>query len=82
MKIKYFLKSRTAREKILEFKKAIRGSAFSERYLEFVVMKEMGWSWEELNQTPEEVYLDILRIISLKNKEEIRLESEISMRKR
>lgn len=33
-------------------------------------MKEMGWSYEELMNTPYETYLDISRIMSIENKEE------------
>ncbi|WP_269077379.1 hypothetical protein [Archaeoglobus sulfaticallidus] len=42
----------------------------------------MGWSWHELCETPESVYLDVLRIIGLKNKEEIRVRNEQTSGKR
>lgn len=35
-------------------------------------MNEMGWSFQELMETPYETYLDISRIISLENKEELK----------
>lgn len=39
-------------------------------------MKEMGWSWKDLHNTPECVFLSVTRIINLSNKEERRKESE------
>lgn len=35
-------------------------------------MKEMGWSYQQLMDTPYEEYLNYRRIMSLENKEEIK----------
>jgi hypothetical protein len=37
--------------------------------IDYLVMKEMGWSWQQLESTPERVFLSISRIISLQAKE-------------
>lgn len=40
-------------------------------------MNEMGWTWEDLMNTPYEEYLKISRIISLEKKEESKQEDKI-----
>jgi len=35
-----------------------------------VLIDAFGWSWEQLNQIPEQKYLAISKILSLKNIEE------------
>lgn len=35
-------------------------------------MKEMGWTYQELLDTPYKMYLNISRIMSLENKEKMR----------
>jgi hypothetical protein len=62
----------SAKERIRLYKRAIRGEGNNEEYQDYVVMKEMGWSWEDLENTPETVYQSVLRIVSLEAKEKIR----------
>lgn len=44
------------------------GKGSDETFLDITVMKYMGWSWEELSNVPERVFLSTGRIISLKAK--------------
>jgi hypothetical protein len=66
----------SAKGKIVEWKKGIREGTTDETYKEYVMMREMGWSWAELFNTPETVVLSVQRIISLKAKEELRKQEE------
>lgn len=53
-------------------KNAIRGKGGCDEYVEYQIMKEMGWSEEELHNCSYERYLDIRRMLSLEKKEKQR----------
>jgi len=65
-----------AYEKIYRWRKGLNEGTNDEIFREYVLMKEMGWSWNELMDTPEEIYLSLLRIISIKAKDEIKRSKE------
>ena len=37
-------------------------------YIDYIVMKEMGWSWHELQACPQSVYMDIVRYLNTEAK--------------
>jgi len=40
----------------------------SKSYLDYTVMKEMGWSWQELQECPQSVYEGIVRYLNTEAK--------------
>jgi hypothetical protein len=46
------------------------GKGDDQMFLDITIMKNMGWSWEELNAVPERTFLSIGRIMGLKAKHE------------
>jgi len=40
----------------------------SQGYIEYQVMKEFGWTYQELQETPAEVIWDIIRYINTEGK--------------
>lgn len=45
-------------------------------------MQEMGWTYEDLMDTPYEVYLDTTRILSLESKEEEKEQKKVEARQK
>ena len=65
-----------AKGRIKTWKNGIRGKKSDSIYSEVSIMERMGWSWKELCETPETVYLATIRILNLKSKEQIKKQME------
>ena len=57
--------------------KGLRSGSKDDTLNDHIMMKEMGWSWTDLYNTPETVVLSNLRIIGLKAKLEIQRQHEM-----
>lgn len=49
--------------------KGIKSGTYDETFRDYIVMKEMHWSWDDLEQVPEFTYLAMLRIMSIEGRE-------------
>jgi len=67
-------KRNPAQKKSLDFDEQIwvfldRGEGkVPKSYINYMVMKEMGWSWQELQACPQNTYLDIIRYLNTEAK--------------
>ncbi len=68
--LRNLLEKDTYYKKIARWKHALRNGSDDEDFADFVLIDAFGWSWEQLNRIPEQKYLAISKILSLKNAEE------------
>ena len=68
--LRNLLEEDTYYKKIARWKHALRNGSDDEDFADFVLIDAFGWSWEHLNRIPEQKYLAISKILSLKNAEE------------
>ena len=68
--LRNLLEEDTYYKKIARWKHALRNGSDDEDFADFVLMDAFGWSWDEINNIPEQKYLAISKILSLKNAEE------------
>jgi len=54
----------------------LRNGSDDEDFADFVLIDAFGWSWDEINNIPEQKYLAISKILSLKNAEEAKQPSQ------
>jgi hypothetical protein len=68
--LRNLLEKDTYYKKIARWKHALRNGSDDEDFADFVLIDAFGWSWDEINNIPEQKYLAISKILSLKNAEE------------
>ena len=68
--LRNLLEDDTYYKKIARWKHALRNGSDDEDFADFVLIDAFGWSWDEINNIPEQKYLAISKILSLKNAEE------------
>lgn len=68
--LRNLLEKDTYYKKIARWKHALRNGSDDEDFADFVLMDAFGWSWDDINNIPEQKYLAISKILSLKNAEE------------
>jgi len=49
---------------------ALRNGSDDEDFADFVLIDAFGWSWDDINNIPEQKYLAISKIIIIENAEE------------
>ena len=80
--LRNLLEDDTYYKKIARWKQALRNGSDDEDFADFVLIDAFGWSWEQLNQIPEQKYLAISKILSLKNAEEAKQAKRQKQKKR
>jgi len=60
----------------------LRNGSDDEDFADFVLIDAFGWSWDEINNIPEQKYLAISKILSLKNAEEAKQAKRQKQKKR
>lgn len=80
--LRNLLEDDTYYKKIARWKHALRNGSDDEDFADFVLIDAFGWSWEQLNQLPEQKYLAISKILSLKNAEEAKQAKRQKQKKR
>ena len=80
--LRNLLEDDTYYKKIARWKQALRNGSDDEDFADFVLIDAFGWSWEQLNQLPEQKYLAISKILSLKNAEEAKQAKRQKQKKR
>lgn len=80
--LRNLLEEDTYYKKIARWKQALRNGSDDEDFTDFVLIDAFGWSWEQLNQIPEQKYLAISKILSLKNAEEAKQAKRQKQKKR
>jgi len=68
--LRNLLEKDTYYKKIARWKHALRNGSDDEDFADFVLIDAFGWSWDDINNIPEQKYLAISKILSLKNAEE------------
>ena len=68
--LRNLLEDDTYYKKIVRWKHALRNGSDDEDFIDFVLIDAFGWSWDDINNIPEQKYLAISKILSLKNAEE------------
>ncbi len=68
--LRNLLEDDTYYKKITRWKHALRNGSDDEDFVDFVLIDAFGWSWDDINNIPEQKYLAISKILSLKNAEE------------
>ena len=68
--LRNLLEDDTYYKKIVRWKHALRNGSDDEDFVDFVLIDAFGWSWDDINNIPEQKYLAISKILSLKNAEE------------
>lgn len=66
-KVKHYFE--TTEERLYQWNKGIKTGTYDETFREYMVMKEMHWSWEDLENIPELTYLSFSRIMGFEAKE-------------
>jgi len=67
IKVKHYFD--TSEERLYQWKRGVTTGTHDETFREYMVMKEMHWSWEDLENIPEIVYLSFNRIMGFEAKE-------------
>lgn len=49
--------------------KGVKSGTSDETFRDYIVMKEMNWSWDDLENIPEIVYASFMRILNFVGKE-------------
>ncbi len=80
--LRNLLEDDTYYKKIARWKQALRNGSDDEDFADFVLIDAFGWSWDELNNIPEQKYLAISKILSLKNAEEAKQAKRQKQKKR
>jgi hypothetical protein len=80
--LRNLLEDDTYYKKIARWKHALRNGSDDEDFADFVLIDAFGWSWDELNNIPEQKYLAISKILSLKNAEEAKQAKRQKQKKR
>jgi len=56
-----------ATRRYVEFKHGFTKGTADPAFIDYVIMDEMGWSYQDLNETPIRQYLEIMLILKAKN---------------
>ena len=80
--LRNLLEEDTYYKKIARWKHALRNGSDDEDFADFVLIDAFGWSWEQVNNIPEQKYLAISKILSLKNTEEAKQAKRQKQKKR
>ena len=80
--LRNLLEKDTYYKKIARWKHALRNGSDDEDFADFVLIDAFGWSWDEINNIPEQKYLAISKILSLKNAEEAKQAKRQKQKKR
>lgn len=80
--LRNLLEEDTYYKKIARWKHALRNGSDDEDFADFVLIDAFGWSWEQVNTIPEQKYLAISKILSLKNAEEAKQAKRQKQKKR
>jgi hypothetical protein len=80
--LRNLLEKDTYYKKIARWKHALRNGSDDEDFADFVLIDAFGWSWDDINNIPEQKYLAISKILSLKNAEEAKQNKRQKQKKR
>jgi hypothetical protein len=80
--LRNLLEEDTYYKKIARWKHALRNGSDDEDFADFVLIDAFGWSWDDINNIPEQKYLAISKILSLKNAEEAKQNKRQKQKKR
>ena len=80
--LRNLLEDDTYYKKIARWKHALRNGSDDEDFADFVLIDAFGWSWDDINNIPEQKYLAISKILSLKNAEEAKQNKRQKQKKR
>ena len=59
----------TAEERNYQWARGVKTGTYDETFREYAIMKEMHWSWDDLENIPEVTYASFVRIMNLEAKE-------------
>ena len=80
--LRNLLEEDTYYKKIARWKHALRNGSDDEDFADFVLIDAFGWSWDDINNIPEQKYLAISKILSLKYAEEAKQAKRQKQKKR
>lgn len=65
--LRQFIKPRTILDDIVEWKKGFREGTSDQFFAEYVIVSEMHWTWDDIENMPEFEYLKLQKLIQTKH---------------